>query len=100
MRTKPYPSDLTDARWDLLEPLLPPAQTCGQPHKTDLREVVNAIFYRDRNGCTRRALPRDYPTWRTVFQLLHPLDSRRCLAGAARGLASSNPTGSGAGADP
>ena len=58
---------MTDARWALLEPLLPPAQTCGRPRKTDLREVVNAIFYRNRNGCTWRALPRDFPPWRTVY---------------------------------
>jgi putative transposase len=67
MRAKPYPSDLSDARWTILEPHLPPARTCGRPRKTDLREVVNAIFDRNRNGCTWRALPRDFPPWRTVY---------------------------------
>ena len=67
MRPNPYPSDLTDARWAILEPHVPPARTCGRPRKTDLREVVNAIFYRNRNGCTWRALPRDFPPWRTVY---------------------------------
>ncbi len=67
MRPNPYPSDLTDARWAILQPHLPLAQTCGRPRKTDLREVVNAIFYRNRNGCTWRALPRDFPPWRTVY---------------------------------
>jgi putative transposase len=67
MRTKPYPSDLTDAQWDLLKPLLPPASNLGRPRKTGLRDVLDAIFYRNRNGCTWRALPHDFPTWRTVY---------------------------------
>src|SRR3954463_9253918 len=67
MRSKPYPSDVTDARWAILEPHLPRARSYGRPRKTDLREVVNAIFYRNRNGCTWRALPRDFPPWRTVY---------------------------------
>ena len=66
MRAEPYPSDLTDAQWAILEPLVPPAHDLGRPRKTDLREVINAIFYRNRNGCTWRALPRDFPRWRTV----------------------------------
>jgi putative transposase len=67
MRTKPYPSDLTEAQWAILEPRLPAPHRYGRPRKTDIREVVNAIFYRNRNGCTWRALPRDFPPWRTVF---------------------------------
>jgi putative transposase len=67
MRLKPYPSDLTDARWDIIKSYLPAARPYGRPRKADLREVVNAIFYRNRNGCTWRALPRDFPRWRTVY---------------------------------
>jgi putative transposase len=67
MRLKPYPSDLTDGRWDIIKSHLPAARLYGRPRKTDLREVVNAIFYRNRNGCTWRALPRDFPPWRTVY---------------------------------
>ena len=67
MRPNPNPSDLTDARWAILEPHVPPARTCGRPRQTDLREVVNAICDRNRNGCTWRALPRDFPPWRTVY---------------------------------
>ena len=67
MRTKPYPSDLTDAQWALLKPLLPPASNLGRPRKTDLRDLVDAVLYRNRNGCTWRALPHDFPTWRTVY---------------------------------
>jgi len=62
MRTQPYPSDLTDAQWAMLEPMIPPAHDLGRP-----REVINAIFYRSRNGCTWRALPRDFPRRRTVY---------------------------------
>src|SRR5262245_18538075 len=67
MRPNPYPSDLSDTRWALLEPYLPAPHPCGRPRETDLREVLNAIFYRNRNGCTWRALPRDFPRWRTVY---------------------------------
>jgi putative transposase len=67
MNPKPYPSDLTDAQWDILEPLLPKDQPLGRPRKTSLRRLVDAILYRNRNGCTWRALPHDFPTWRTVY---------------------------------
>ncbi len=67
MKPKPYPSDLMDGQWAILEPLLPPARTGGRPRKTEMRSVVNAIFYRNRNGCTWRALPHDFPPWRTAY---------------------------------
>src|SRR5262249_19105486 len=67
MKHTPYPSDLTDEQWSILEPLTPPACPCGRPRKTDLRGVANAIFYRNRNGCTWRALPHDFPPWRTIY---------------------------------
>lgn len=67
MKRMPYPSDVTDEQWDLLAPLLPPARLGGRPRKVDLREVVNAILYRNRNGCTWRALPHDFPAWKTVY---------------------------------
>ena len=66
MNPKPYPSDLTSQQWAVLKPLLPPARTGGRPRKTEMRSVVNAIFYRNRNGCIWRALPHDFPPWRTV----------------------------------
>jgi putative transposase len=67
MRAKPYPSDLTDAQWAVLKPLLPQARHLGRPRKTGLREIVDAILYRNRNGRTWRALPHDFPPWRTVY---------------------------------
>lgn len=62
-----YPSDLTDQQWARLEPLLPPAKPGGHPRTTDLREVLNALFYLDRTGCQWRALPKDFPPWSTVW---------------------------------
>jgi putative transposase len=70
MERKPYPSDLTDEQWAVLEPLIPPARPGGRPRTTDIRAVVNALFYRAREGCSWRALPHDFPPWRTVFNYL------------------------------
>jgi putative transposase len=70
MKRKPYPSDLTDEQWALIEPLLPrggPRRRSGRPRTTDLREIVNALFYHAREGCTWRALPHDFPPWKTVY---------------------------------
>jgi putative transposase len=67
MTRKPYPSDVTDEQWVLLEPLIPPARPGGRPREVDVREVVNALFYRNRNGCGWRALPHDFPAWKTVY---------------------------------
>src|SRR6266446_7196058 len=66
MKRKRYPSDLTDQQWALLKPLLPRPNRLGQPRKTDLREIVNALFYHAREGGTWRALPHDFPPWKTV----------------------------------
>jgi putative transposase len=68
---QPYPSDLTEAQWKRLEPLLPPAPGGGRPRLIDPREVVNAILYVDRNGCAWRALPHDFPPEGTVRGYFH-----------------------------
>ena len=70
MKRKPYPSDLTDGQWSLIEPLLSRASRHrhrGRPRKTELREIVNALFYQTREGCTWRALPHDFPPWKTIY---------------------------------
>src|SRR5437773_8260689 len=67
MRTQPYPSDLTDEEWKLLEPLLPPPKHTGRKCKYELREIANGIFYLLRSGCTWRMLPRDLPPWQVVY---------------------------------
>ena len=67
MKRKPYPSDLTDEQWAVVEHLIHPAWPGGRPRKADMREVLNALFYRTREGCTWRALPHDFPPWKTVY---------------------------------
>ena len=65
MERKPYPTDLTDAQWEILAPLLPEAKPGGRPRSVELREVVNAILYVLRSGCPWRMLPHDLPPWQT-----------------------------------
>jgi transposase len=67
MDRRPYPSDLTDEQWALLEPLLPRAKPGGRPRSVDLREVANAMLYLLRTGCPWRSLPHDLPPWGTVW---------------------------------
>ncbi|MFF0371643.1 IS5 family transposase [Micromonospora sp. NPDC005087] len=62
-----YPSDLTDAQWALIEPLLPEPNTDGRREKHPRREIVNAILYVVRSGCPWRYLPADLPPWQTVY---------------------------------
>src|SRR5689334_373902 len=57
---QPYPSDLTDAEWALIEPLLPPPVPAGAPRRVDLREVLNAISYVPTTGRAWKALPHDF----------------------------------------
>jgi transposase len=65
-----YPSDLTDAEWALVEPLIPPAKRGGRRRSVDLREVLNGIFYVLSTGCQWRALPKDLPPRSTVHEYL------------------------------
>jgi putative transposase len=70
-----YPSDLSDAEWSLIEPLLP-APRCGgpvggRPEAHPRREIVNAIRYLVRCGCPWRSLPADFPPWQTVYHHFH-----------------------------
>ena len=62
-----YPSDLTDAEWQIIEPLLPPDKPVGRPPTVSLRAVLDAIFYRADNGIKWRAMPIDFPPWQTVY---------------------------------
>jgi len=64
---RPYPSDLTDEQWALLEPLLTKPPGPGQPTKVDLREAVNTLPYMKQTGCQRRYLPHDLLPRSTVF---------------------------------
>lgn len=62
-----YPSDLTDAEWALIAPLIPVPKPGGRPALHPRREIINAIFYVLREGCTWRALPHDFSAWQTVY---------------------------------
>jgi transposase len=69
-----YPSDMTDAEWAVLEPLVPPAKPGGRPRETDMRAALNAIFYLLRTGCPWRYLPRDgFPPRSTVYNIFRNL---------------------------
>ena len=65
---KPYPSDLTELEWFNIEPLFqrPRRGQGGRPRTYELREVVNALCYLAREGCSWRALPHDFPPWGLV----------------------------------
>ena len=66
MTRRAYPSDLSDAEWQVIAPLIPPAKPGGRPREVDMREIVNGIFYITRSGCAWRMLPHDFPPWSTV----------------------------------
>jgi putative transposase len=65
---KPYPTDLTDAQWAILEPLVPPAKHGGRPREVDVREVINTILYLNRTGCQWEMLPHDLLPKSTAYQ--------------------------------
>jgi putative transposase len=62
-----YPSDVSEAEWKALEPLVTPTTRRGRPRLHSLRRILDAIFYLVRSGCAWRLLPRDLPPWKTVF---------------------------------
>src|SRR6516164_4935289 len=67
MRANKYPSDVTDEQWRLIERLIP-VYPGGRPRKTDLRDVVDALFYVLRTGCQWRFLPKDFPPKSTAWR--------------------------------
>ncbi len=71
MAREPYSSDLTDAQWQRIAPLIPPAKPGGHPRTIDIRAILNAIFYRTKTGCQWRgrplgSMPHDLPPWSTA----------------------------------
>lgn len=66
-----YASDLTDAEWALIAPLMPPRKTTGRPRTTSLRAVFDAILYMATTGCQWRMLPNDFPPVSTVRGYFH-----------------------------
>ena len=70
-RERFYPSDMTDAEWEILEPLLPVAACAsaggGHPERYCRREIVDALRYLVDQGCKWRGLPRDFAPWKRVY---------------------------------
>jgi putative transposase len=64
---KPYTTDLSDAEWSRLRSYLPTPKAGGRPRTHSLRDVLDAIFYVLKSGCTWRLLPHDFPPWSTVY---------------------------------
>jgi transposase len=62
-----YATDLSDAEFALIGPLLPAPRRGGRPRTIRLREVLNAILYLLRSGCPWRLLPKDFPPKSTVY---------------------------------
>jgi putative transposase len=62
-----YPTDLNDTEWAQIAPYLPKPSSTGAPRKHGWRILLNAMFYIVKNGCVWRALPHDYPGWKTVY---------------------------------
>ena len=65
-----YPSDLTDAEWAHIEPLIPPGKPGGGKRRVAIREVINGVMYILSTGCQWRALPKDLPPRSTVHDYL------------------------------
>ena len=74
-----YPSDLTDAEWNWIEPLLQSPAARGRPPTQDRRRILDAIFYISRSGCQWRMLPHDYPPWQTVASCFYRWKRRGLL---------------------
>jgi transposase len=66
-----YSSDMTEAEWRVLEPLLPAPAKLGRPRTTDLRSVLNGILYISTTGCQWRLLPKDFPAMSTVQRFFY-----------------------------
>lgn len=62
-----YDSDLTDAEWEWIRPYIPLHPPRGNLPWISKREIVNAIFYVNQQGCTWRGMPHDFPAWQTVY---------------------------------
>jgi putative transposase len=65
---KSYPTDLTDAQWATLEPLVPPSKHGGRPRTVNMREIINTILYLNRAGCQWDMLPHDLLPKSTVYE--------------------------------
>src|SRR3954447_11992927 len=67
MTLQPFSTDLSDAEWQILDPLLAPSTRRGRPRKHDRRTMLDAVLYVLRGGVPWRLLPHEYPPWRSVY---------------------------------
>lgn len=67
MTEKIYPSDLSEAQWKAIQPLVPAAQVGGRPRDVEMRWIINGILYIVRGGGSWRMLPKEYGPWPTVY---------------------------------
>lgn len=77
---KPYPTDMSDEQWSLIEPLLPSRDTRGRKPTHPRREMINALLYLTRTGCQWEMLPHDFPPPSAVYAFLRRLVERDALA--------------------
>ena len=92
-----YPSDLTDAEWAHVEPLIPPAKRGGNRRHVEVREVIDGLMYVLSTGCQWRAIPKDLPPrstlydyfdlwgWDGTLERIHEALYVKCREAAARG---------------
>jgi transposase len=62
-----YPSDMTDQEWEIIHPLIPAAKKGGRHRSVNIRKVMDAIFYVVKGGVQWRMLPKDFPSYGTVY---------------------------------
>lgn len=67
MQEDAYRTDVSEAEWAILMPLLPPSQVRGRPREHGWRSILEAMFSVVRSGCAWRLLPHDFPPWKTVY---------------------------------
>ena len=102
-REQRYPSDLTDAEWAMVEPLLPAPTSHprgGRPEKHPRRDIVDAILYVVRTECAWRQLPADFPPWETVYWYFTRWEQQKLTFRMVDALRSQVRTGEGRDPDP
>ena len=86
MNTRIYDTDLNDAASRLGRPVPAGSRPGGRPRSTDLRAVLNAVFYLLRTGCQWRLLPREFPRPGTVYHYFRAWKGAGILAELQRAL--------------